>query len=102
MSDIQAIQAQLLRDIETASDVGTIEAVRVAALGKAGSITALLKTLGVVHEHAQRPKELIIRHDVVARLRALITDDGDERQAQAVLAQLVNKILSTMRLNRVV
>ena len=62
----------------------------------------LLKTLGVVHEHAQRPKELIIRHDVVARLRALITDDGDERQAQAVLAQLVNKILSTMRLNRVV
>ena len=62
----------------------------------------LLKTLGVVHEHAQRPKELIIRHDVVARLRALITDDGDERQAQAVLAQLVNKILSTMRWNRVV
>ena len=63
----------------------------------------LLKTLGVVHARAaQRPKELIIRHDVVARLRALITDDGDERQAQAVLTQLVNKILSTMRLNRVV
>jgi hypothetical protein len=62
----------------------------------------LLKTLGVVHEHAQRPKELIIRHDVVARLKSLFTDHGDERQSHTVIAQLVDKILRSMRLSRVV
>ena len=60
------------------------------------------KTLGVVHEHAQRPKELIIRHDVVARLKSLFTDHGDERQSHTVIAQLVDKILRSMRLSRVV
>lgn len=62
----------------------------------------LLKMLGVVHEHAQRPKELIIRHDVVARLKSLFESEADERSSRTVIAQLVDKILRSMRLTRVV
>ena len=61
----------------------------------------LLKMLGVVHEHAQRPKELIIRHDVVARLKSLFENEADERSSRTVIAQLVDKILRSMRLTRV-
>ena len=46
MSDIQATQTRLMDDIAAASDLDALEALRVAALGKAGSITALLKSLG--------------------------------------------------------
>src|SRR3546814_1611240 len=46
MRDYPAMQARLLADIEGATDAGAVEALRVAALGKAGSVSALLKTLG--------------------------------------------------------
>ncbi|KTE26227.1 MULTISPECIES: phenylalanine--tRNA ligase subunit alpha [unclassified Sphingopyxis] len=46
MSDYQAMQAELTGAIAAASDLDAIEALRVAALGKAGSVTGLLKTLG--------------------------------------------------------
>ena len=46
MSDIQAMQAQLVDDIAAAADLDALEALRVAALGKSGSVSALLKTLG--------------------------------------------------------
>jgi len=73
MSDIQAIQAQLLREIDAASDAGAIEALRVAALGKAGSITALLKTLGGMspgERQAQGPVIHALREAVTAALAA--------------------------------
>ena len=46
MSDIATLEPQILRDISGASDEAALEAVRVAALGKRGSISALLATLG--------------------------------------------------------
>src|ERR1700704_6575021 len=46
MSDIDQLEAKILADIAAASDEAALEAVRVAALGKSGSVTALLKTLG--------------------------------------------------------
>ncbi|MDB5500192.1 MAG: phenylalanyl-tRNA synthetase, alpha subunit, partial [Tardiphaga sp.] len=46
MSDLQTLQTQILADIAGASDEAAIEAVRVGALGKKGSISALLSTLG--------------------------------------------------------
>ncbi|QCB56603.1 phenylalanine--tRNA ligase subunit alpha [Sphingopyxis sp. PAMC25046] len=73
MSDIEAIQAQLLGDIEAAPDAAAIEALRVAALGKAGSITALLKTLGGMspeERQAQGPLIHALRESVTAALAA--------------------------------
>ena len=46
MSDIGTIEQSVLSDIAAASDEAALEAVRVAALGKKGSISALLATLG--------------------------------------------------------
>ncbi len=46
MSDIDSLQQSILKDIAAASDEAALEAVRVTALGKSGSVSALLKTLG--------------------------------------------------------
>src|ERR1700692_3461010 len=46
MSDLASLQSQILSQIASASDEAALEAVRVAALGKKGSISALLATLG--------------------------------------------------------
>jgi phenylalanyl-tRNA synthetase alpha chain len=46
MSDVQTLERELLAEIERAGDEATLEQIRVAALGKKGSISELLKTLG--------------------------------------------------------
>ena len=46
MSDLATLEQTILADIAAASDEATLESVRVAALGKKGSISALLSTLG--------------------------------------------------------
>jgi phenylalanyl-tRNA synthetase alpha chain len=46
MSDIPALERELLAAISGARDEAALEAVRVAALGKKGSISELLKSLG--------------------------------------------------------
>ena len=46
MSDVSALTTSLLAEIAAAADEAALEAVRVAALGKKGSISALLATLG--------------------------------------------------------
>jgi phenylalanyl-tRNA synthetase alpha chain len=46
MTDLAQLEAQTLAAIESASDEAALEVVRVNALGKKGSISALLATLG--------------------------------------------------------
>jgi phenylalanyl-tRNA synthetase alpha chain len=46
MSDIAKLEQQILTDVTAAADEAALEAVRVATLGRNGTITALLKTLG--------------------------------------------------------
>jgi len=46
MSDVSALQDELLSAIAAAADEAALEAVRVGALGKKGSVSALLATLG--------------------------------------------------------
>src|ERR1700754_2008464 len=46
MTDLAQLESQILSDIAAAGDEAALEAVRVAALGKKGSISALLATLG--------------------------------------------------------
>jgi len=56
MSDIDQLNTDLLGQIEAAATPDAIEAVRVAALGKSGSVTALLKTLGAMAPEARQTK----------------------------------------------
>ncbi len=46
MTDLTTLERDLLTQVEGASDEASLEAVRVAALGKKGSVSDLLKTLG--------------------------------------------------------
>lgn len=46
MSDLDQLQSDLLAQIAASADEAALEAVRVAALGKKGSISALLAALG--------------------------------------------------------
>jgi phenylalanyl-tRNA synthetase alpha chain len=48
MSDIAKLEQQILGAVAAASDDAALEAVRVAALGKKGSVSELLKTLGTM------------------------------------------------------
>jgi len=48
MSDIQSLETAILDAVTNASDEAALEAVRVSALGKKGSVSELLKTLGTM------------------------------------------------------
>jgi len=72
MSDLAALQHETLAAIEGAPDETALEAVRVAALGKKGSISALLATLGRLSPDERKTKGAAINalKDAVAEALA--------------------------------
>ena len=48
MDDLSTIRSAALGAVEQAADLAALDAVRVAALGKKGSVTGLMKTLGAL------------------------------------------------------
>src|SRR3712207_6483754 len=46
MTDLNQLERDLLAQVEAAGDEAALESVRVSALGKKGSVSELLKTLG--------------------------------------------------------
>lgn len=48
MSDIETLERQILDAVASAADEAALDAVRVSALGKKGSVSELLKTLGTM------------------------------------------------------
>ncbi|POR48060.1 phenylalanine--tRNA ligase subunit alpha [Bosea psychrotolerans] len=60
MNEIDNLGASLLADIAGAQDEAALEQVRIAALGKAGSISALLKTLGAMTPEERKEKGPLI------------------------------------------
>ena len=60
MSDIAQLEQQITADIAAAADETALEAARVASLGRNGSITALLKTLGTMSPDERRQQGPLI------------------------------------------
>ncbi len=54
MSDLPKLESTLLAEIATAANEEAIEAVRVSALGKKGSVSALLATLGTMDPETRK------------------------------------------------
>jgi phenylalanyl-tRNA synthetase alpha chain len=77
MSDIQQLEQQILTDVNGAADEAALEAVRVAALGKSGSVSALLKTLGAMTPDERRQQGPLI-NGLKDRVTAAI---GQKREA---------------------
>ncbi len=62
MDDLERLQADLLAQVTAAADLATLEAVRVAALGKKGAITAHMKTLGRLDPAARKETGQRLNH----------------------------------------
>lgn len=56
MSDIAHLQSQILAQVAGAADEAALEAVRVATLGKKGSVSALLATMGALTPEERKEK----------------------------------------------
>jgi phenylalanyl-tRNA synthetase alpha chain len=73
MTDLAALETELLGAVTAAADEGALEAVRVAALGRSGSISSLLKTLGTLPPEERKERGAAInglRDRVTAALAA--------------------------------
>ncbi len=75
MSDLDSLKTTLLAEIAAAADEAAIEAVRVAALGKKGSVSELLKTLGTM-----TPEERQTRGAAINALKNEITEEIGTRK----------------------
>jgi phenylalanyl-tRNA synthetase alpha chain len=60
MTDLTTLERDLIAQVEAASDEAALEAVRVSALGKKGSISELLKTLGTMTPEERKEKGPLI------------------------------------------
>ena len=69
MSDIETLEAGILAEIEAAADEVTLETVRVSSLGKKGSISEQMKTLGKMS-----PEERQTMGPALNGLKVRITD----------------------------
>jgi phenylalanyl-tRNA synthetase alpha chain len=60
MSDLKKLEAELLAAVAAANDEVALEAARIAALGKKGSVSELLKTLGAMTPNERKEKGPLI------------------------------------------
>src|SRR5215204_2071583 len=88
MSDITHLEQQTLCEIATAGDEAVLEAVRVAALGKSGSVSALLRTLGSMTPEERKQQGPLI-NGLKDRVTAAITERRDALK-NAALDQRLN------------
>jgi phenylalanyl-tRNA synthetase alpha chain len=84
---------QLLEQISAASDLAALDQLRVSALGKAGSVTALLKSLG-----AMTPEQRASEGPKIHALREQITNAIAERKGALEKAEL-DRRLATEKLD---
>lgn len=77
MSDIQKLEADIQAAIAASSDEAALEAVRVAALGKKGSVSELLKTLG-----GMSPDERKVQGPLINGLRDRVSEAIAARKSE--------------------
>jgi phenylalanyl-tRNA synthetase alpha chain len=93
MSDIEAIKDKYLAQVAGASDGDALEAIRVAALGKKGEISLLLKTLGQM-----TPEERQTEGPKINGTRQAVADAIASRK-EAMEADVLNAKLATEKLD---
>ncbi|MFD0938676.1 hypothetical protein ACFQ12_26260, partial [Methylobacterium trifolii] len=79
MTDLDTLERDLLAQVAGASDEAALDAVRVSALGKKGSVSDLLKTLG-----SMTPEERKARGPLINGLRDRVQGDLGERRAHGL------------------
>src|SRR5260370_16045497 len=92
MTDLSNLESQILTDVAAASDEAALDAVRVAALGKKGSISALLSRLGKMSPDERKTQGAAINlakdkvsHALAARRDILKSEALDARLASETI-----------------
>ena len=79
MSDLNQLESETLSAIAAAHDEGALEAVRLAALGKKGSVSALLSTLGKMSPDERKTAGAAIKLDSDGRLTEAAPPSDEEK-----------------------
>src|SRR6185312_9746193 len=90
MTDIAQLEKELTAAVASAKDEAALEAVRIGALGKSGSVSALLKTLGSMTPDERKAKGPAI-NGLKDKVTAAIAARKDELAASALDARLVSE-----------
>ena len=77
MTEIEVLENKLLGEIAAATDEAALETIRIAAVGKSGSVSALLKTLG-----AMAPEQRKERGPLINRLKEQVNAAISARKAE--------------------
>ncbi|MCQ8780603.1 phenylalanine--tRNA ligase subunit alpha [Mangrovibrevibacter kandeliae] len=96
MTDLSALETRLAAEIDAASDEAALETIRVAALGKKGEISELLKGLGRMSPEERReegPKLNGLRDRIAERLAARREALADAAIAARLTAEAVDVTL---------
>jgi len=93
MTDIATLQSHAISAIDAAATLDTLEAVRIDLLGKQGSISALLKTLGQMS-----PEERQVQGPAINGLREAVTGAIAAKKS-ALEAAVLDARLATERLD---
>jgi phenylalanyl-tRNA synthetase alpha chain len=86
MSDIRTLKRELLDAVARASDESALEQVRIAALGKKGSVSDLLKTLGSMSPEERKDKGPLFNSlrdhlsEAIAARKARLSDAALDRK----------------------
>ncbi len=92
MADTAQLETQILADVAAAADEPALEAVRVAALGKQGSISALLKTLGTMSPDERKSQGPLI-NGLKERVNAALAERREAFRGAALEARLNTETL---------
>ena len=89
MTDIATLQTELMAAIDSADTLDALEAVRISALGKQGSVSALLKTMG-----AMSPDERQMQGPIINGLRESVTAALAAKKVALETAELNRRLAS--------
>ena len=92
MSDVEVLETTLLGEIAAANDEVALEGVRIAAMGRNGSVSALLKTLSAMTPEQRRERGPLI-NGLKDRVNAAIAARKDEMGKAALDARLNTETL---------
>ncbi|MFL5128913.1 MAG: phenylalanine--tRNA ligase subunit alpha, partial [Microvirga sp.] len=87
MTDLNQLERDLLTQVEAASDEAALETVRVSALGKKGSVSELLKTLGAMTPEERKERGPLI-NGLRDKVQGAITTKKDTLAEAALEARL--------------
>ena len=87
MTDLTVLEAELAASIAASADLSQLEALRVSALGKQGSISNLLKTLGSMSPEARKETGPLI-NGLRDRVQSAIAERKAALEGEALAARL--------------